>query len=663
MPLSPRSALRLGALALATAAGAAAQPAGAPADDDLAAFAALLDEPIETAATYRQRSSEAPASVAVVTADEIERAGYQTLADVLATVRGLYVSNDRNYAYVGVRGLGRPSDYNNRIAVLIDGVSAQETGFYGSASIESGLGVPLSAVDRVEVVRGPGSTLYGTGAMFAVVNVILKDTRALDGVSGVVSASEYGGLRGEAVASTRAGGAGVSVAVFGLDDDGPDVYFPEFDAPESAGGVAVGLDYERAFGALAAVDAGPVRLDVRVSQRTKGVPTGPFEAVFGLDASTVDRIAVAALRAEGPLSPSVAAFAMGTYTDYYYTGSFPYDDGDGAGPYWALDDTHGGRARAEGRLRWDAHAAHRVVVGAEAAADVKGRYRTFLEGEPPSLALDGTYESGAVYGQLESQLGRSVTVTAGTRLDVVRRNAAVSPRGALVVTPDERTALKLIAGTAFRAPSTYELTFADSFSGVAVAGDLGPERVATVEALASREVTAGLRVEASVFATRVEDLIDLVGVGTGWDVQFQNVGRADTRGAEAGLAVAAAGWRARASYGLQDARDPATDARLTNAPVHLAKAAAHGPLGRRLWLSADAQAESGRRTVYGTTTGAYAVVNAALSADVVGGAGRVTLGVRNALDADYALPGGFEHAQAAIPQRPRTLYLRLDVRL
>src|ERR1043166_9109713 len=71
-------------------------------------------ESVFGASKYEQKITEAPASISIITSDEIKKFGYRTLADALSNVRGLYVSYDRNYSYFGLRGFIRPGDYNTR---------------------------------------------------------------------------------------------------------------------------------------------------------------------------------------------------------------------------------------------------------------------------------------------------------------------------------------------------------------------------------------------------------------------------------------------------------------------------------------------------------------------------------------------------------------------
>lgn len=136
----------------------------------------LLNTKIDTAAKYEQTVMEAAASVAIITSEDIDRFGWLTLSEALYSLQGFFISNDRNYEYSGVRGFGRPTDYNNRVLVQINGRSINEN-VYGSTPVGTDLSLDLNSVQRIEVVFGPGSALYGTGAMFAVVNVITKKRR------------------------------------------------------------------------------------------------------------------------------------------------------------------------------------------------------------------------------------------------------------------------------------------------------------------------------------------------------------------------------------------------------------------------------------------------------------------------------------------------------
>ena len=76
---------------------------------------------VYSASRFVQDVRHAPAAVTIVTAADIRRFGYTTLADALRSVTGLYTTSDRNYTYLGVRGFGLPGDYNSRVLVLIDG--------------------------------------------------------------------------------------------------------------------------------------------------------------------------------------------------------------------------------------------------------------------------------------------------------------------------------------------------------------------------------------------------------------------------------------------------------------------------------------------------------------------------------------------------------------
>src|SRR5438093_4482532 len=140
---------------------------------------------VEAASKYKQKITEAPSSVTILTSDEVKKYGHRTLADILQTVPGVYVSYDRNYSFLGVRGFNL-GDANDRVLLLVDGHrinnSLSDSAFIGTEFI-----LDADLIDRVEVIRGPGSSLYGNNAFLGVINVITRKGRDMTGNGAEVS--------------------------------------------------------------------------------------------------------------------------------------------------------------------------------------------------------------------------------------------------------------------------------------------------------------------------------------------------------------------------------------------------------------------------------------------------------------------------------------------
>jgi len=202
---------------------------------------ALPTQGESTASKYLNKVTDAPASVSIVTAEEIRLYGYRTLADVLNSVRGIAISYDRNYTYLGFRGLSRPGDLNTRILVLIDGHRLNDNVF-DSALVGDEFPVDLENVERVEIIRGPGGAVYGTSAFSAVISVVTKRGGEVHGLeaTGSLGTLDTRGLRlgwGTAI------GNRLHLLISGstADSEGqPRLYFREFDTPETSGGFADG---------------------------------------------------------------------------------------------------------------------------------------------------------------------------------------------------------------------------------------------------------------------------------------------------------------------------------------------------------------------------------------------------------------------------------------
>ncbi len=132
-----------------------------------------LEQTLSTAGKKAEKVSDIPASVVVITRQEITKFGYRTLEEILENVTGLYMLEDNNWTgaggILGVRGFFSVG-MNNNIIIMINGVNQLEDywGFYPLTR----LGIPVEAIDRIEVVRGPMSVIYGSGAFFGAINII-----------------------------------------------------------------------------------------------------------------------------------------------------------------------------------------------------------------------------------------------------------------------------------------------------------------------------------------------------------------------------------------------------------------------------------------------------------------------------------------------------------
>ena len=129
---------------------------------------------VVTPTKQQQSPEEAPAVVAVITCRDIQRYGYRTVADALRSVSGMAVIDDHVSQHLGIRGLfGDFETPNATVKIMING---QPVSFRPTAGGFLGLElIPIDAVKRIEVLRGPGSALYGANAFLGVVNIITFD--------------------------------------------------------------------------------------------------------------------------------------------------------------------------------------------------------------------------------------------------------------------------------------------------------------------------------------------------------------------------------------------------------------------------------------------------------------------------------------------------------
>lgn len=175
-------------------------------------FEEMMNIKITTAGKKEERVSDIPASAVIITRSDIEKYGYMSLEEILENVPGMFVIDD--YAgyrkTFGVRGFY--AGYPRNIIFLINGVAQTESLF--DYNEMSNFNIPVEAIDRIEVVRGPMSVLYGQGAFFGAINIITnspEDNTSL--VAGSLgndkrkAAAKITGTEGDFTYSLSAGGA------------------------------------------------------------------------------------------------------------------------------------------------------------------------------------------------------------------------------------------------------------------------------------------------------------------------------------------------------------------------------------------------------------------------------------------------------------------------
>jgi outer membrane receptor protein involved in Fe transport len=160
---------------------------------------ALLSQEVVTSVSKSAESSQdAPALTRSISGEEIHRYGLTSIDEALDYLGvGVHVVRSLDHSELTVRGVAFPNDRGNHILVLVDGHVVNEP-LFGDAPIDQRLGIPLELVDHVELVLGPGSAIYGTNAVLAVVNIVTKSAKENAGFHVAAEGGAIGTLRSTA---------------------------------------------------------------------------------------------------------------------------------------------------------------------------------------------------------------------------------------------------------------------------------------------------------------------------------------------------------------------------------------------------------------------------------------------------------------------------------
>lgn len=456
----------------------------------------LLDPVLAAATLTQQRSSAAPASVYVLTAEDVRDHGYATLAEALRAVPGLFTYSDGFYEYVGVRGTGLLADYTTRLLVLVDGHPLNNGLGIAEAHLGRDFLVPLALVERIEVVKGPVGGVYGPTAFLGVVNVVTKAAGSPGGeVALGAHASQGRLLSGEASAavSGRAGPAQVSAAVELFDSRGYTWTFPALgattDRPPAPGGRVAGADGSDAQKAYLRATASGIALAGGCGRWFRRLPSAPYSALVGDSRNAEESLACfAALGAERRLGEETRFSGRISWDHFHYRDLFAYEEPPrGTGPF--RDVGRDSWLGADLQLEWRRAGSGRLAGGVR--AEVHDTVQDAFSERFPPLSADPVngigvgpirkrYGSGHLYLLAEWELRGGLVLhggLTGTWHELfgdrfTPKLAAVWSAGPNVV--------KAIYTQGFRPPAVTEAFFDDQVDYSPNPG-LRPERVRTAE--------------------------------------------------------------------------------------------------------------------------------------------------------------------------------------
>lgn len=647
-------------LALARLAAAESNEPSAQADLTQLPIEELMNIKVSTASKFPQKTMEAPSSVTIITAADIKTYGYRTLADIVRSVRGMSVTYDRNYDYLGTRGLGRTGDYNSRMLLLVDGYRLNDP-IYDTAAIGTEFPVDVDLIDKVEIVRGPGSSIYGSNAVLGVINVITKHGKNFNGTEASGELASFGTDKERlSYGHQYENGAGLLLSASRYRSLGQDLYFPEFNAINN--GIAHNLDSDRYRNFFGKLNVAGFTLTSGYSNRDKAVPTASFGTVFNDPNFLVsDGASFMNLDYYGEVGQRWDVSANLFQGRYFYDGIYPntgapvtlnHDQSRGA--WWGTE------AKLIGRLE-----KHRVVAGVEYQNNYRQDQSNFNVA-PYALLLDDRRSSKreGVYAQDEITLGNGLLLNAGLRYDQYSIvGSATNPRLGLIWNIADVTAFKLLYGTAFRAPNVYELYYTSPGTQKANP-DLRPEKITSYEFVIEHQPWHNFRITADAYDNTINGNINQITDPADNLLVFVNSGKVVARGVEVEAErLWDSGTQLRTSYAGQISRDVSSGVELINSPRHLAKLNASMPvLGNALRTGLELQYTSRRKTLAGASAAGHLLTNLTLLSEKIAKGMELSASVYNLFDKRYADPGAPEHVQDLIWQDGRSYRLKLSYR-
>ncbi|XYH98025.1 TonB-dependent receptor domain-containing protein [Sorangium sp. So ce1128] len=462
-------------------------------------------EEVEAASRSTEAVEDAPGSVTIIPGQELRAMGYPTVAEALRGVRGVYTTYDGAYTFAGVRGINLPGDFGNRMLTLLNGHSMNDS-WVNLSYFDYLARTDLEDVERIEIVRGPGSVLYGTGAFSGVVNVVTKGRPTATSVGLGVGTADNSLVRGRASFQLPLGrDSGVWMSVGAARSLGRDYYFGDYKNHfTSSDPPSVNMDGDPVYDPNRYEFDGHSRDNDKftvgtlqgrlwlksfsaqwyLNSRSKTIPNGVATTQLGVDKTFYqDTRGFLELSLSPRFGDKLATLTRASINMYKFEDRLWYYPNFAAPGFYQLYDKETFDdiwLLAEQRVEFSPIPQLKITAGAEAqihftaaqsgvntACAAEGCFGFTYLPLPGESGDDGVdehpYQILAAYALVDITPSERLRISAGSRFDYYSTlkdaTPVPSPRIALIVKPYEQGNLKITGGRAFRAPSIQELFY------------------------------------------------------------------------------------------------------------------------------------------------------------------------------------------------------------
>jgi outer membrane receptor protein involved in Fe transport len=620
----------------------------------------LMDIQVESAALHPQTLQDAPASVTVITAEDIRKYGYRTLGEALSNVRGFYVTNDLSYQNLGVRGFDLPGDYNSHVLILVNGHDMTDNIFNYMLYLGDDFPIEMNLIKQIEIIRGPSSALYGSNAVFATINIITKSPEEAGPLTLTADTGSFGEKKGQIMETASLGGVKVlfSGTVFNNSGQSP-LFFPQYDTPQNNYGKAINMNTERGYRFFSTLRWRKWTVTASFAGHDLIQPISWGPTIFN-DRGTKNNDQRNFVDADYQRSIAGGGLEWRLYYDSsFYKGRGDYALGDGV-----VEDNRqseiGNWVGTQLTYRVRPFFAGDITLRVEGNIDIRAFLTDFDVSPAPAVYLSTNHpdRSVALIFQDEKKLSKRWKLDLGLRVDKSQiYRDFVAPRAALIYERSPWT-YKFLYGRSFRNPSEFQLFYGDGIADAANPA-LRPEWADTVEFDIERKLGKRMNLQTSAYGYELHDYLLGVQLPNGL-LQYQNTPRIQAKGVELEINGRPWDWlEMTASYAVQRTRDYDADGVLEDSPDYLAKLRFAVPLGRKFDISSGMQYESMRRTLEGTWVTPVYLADFTLTSKHLLRNFDVRLGLRNAFNRNYSDPIALNPIVPSMPQPGRTFFVEL----